>query len=162
MVFQQFNLFPHLTVMGNIIEAPVHVLRRPRQEARRQAAALLEMVGLSDKVDSYPEELSGGQQQRAAIARALAMDPKAMLFDEATSALDPELVTEVLGVMRRLARQGMTMVVVTHEMNFARQVASRVVFMDYGKIVEEDTPERIFGSPREQRTRDFLRAVLDR
>jgi len=162
MVFQQFNLFPHLTVMGNIIEAPVHVLRRPKQEARQQAAALLDMVGLSEKADAYPEELSGGQQQRAAIARALAMDPKAMLFDEATSALDPELVTEVLGVMRRLARQGMTMVVVTHEMNFARQVASRVVFMDYGKIVEEDTPERIFGSPREQRTRDFLRAVLDR
>jgi len=162
MVFQQFNLFPHLTVMGNIIEAPVHVLRRPKNAARQRAVELLDMVGLSDKADTYPEELSGGQQQRAAIARALAMEPKAMLFDEATSALDPELVAEVLAVMRRLASGGMTMVVVTHEMNFARQVASRVVFMDYGKIVEEDTPERIFGNPREQRTRDFLRTVLDR
>jgi ABC-type polar amino acid transport system ATPase subunit len=162
MVFQQFNLFPHLTVMGNIVEAPVHVLRRPRLVARERAAALLDMVGLSDKSEFYPEELSGGQQQRAAIARALAMDPKAMLFDEATSALDPELVSEVLAVMRRLAGQGMTMLVVTHEMNFARQVASRVVFMDHGKIVEEDTPEQIFGSPREARTRDFLKTILDR
>ena len=162
MVFQHFNLFPHLTVMGNLIEAPVHVLRRPKETARRQAAELLEMVGLADKADAYPEELSGGQQQRAAIARALAMDPKAMLFDEATSALDPELVAEVLAVMRRLAGQGMTMLVVTHEMNFARQVASRVVFMDHGGIVEEDAPDRIFGTPREQRTRDFLRTVLDR
>jgi polar amino acid transport system ATP-binding protein len=119
-------------------------------------------VGLSDKTDFYPEELSGGQQQRAAIARALAMDPKAMLFDEATSALDPELVSEVLAVMRRLASQGMTMLVVTHEMNFARQVASRVVFMDHGKIVEEDAPEQIFGNPREARTRDFLKTILDR
>jgi polar amino acid transport system ATP-binding protein len=140
----------------------VHVLRRPRLVARERAAALLDMVGLSDKSEFYPEELSGGQQQRAAIARALAMDPKAMLFDEATSALDPELVSEVLAVMRRLAGQGMTMLVVTHEMNFARQVASRVVFMDHGKIVEEDTPEQIFGSPREARTRDFLKTILDR
>jgi ABC-type polar amino acid transport system ATPase subunit len=162
MVFQHFNLFPHLTVMGNIIEAPVHVLRRPRDAARDRAAELLAMVGLSDKADAYPEELSGGQQQRAAIARALAMDPKAMLFDEVTSALDPELVAEVLAVMRKLAREGMTMLVVTHEMNFARQVASRVVFMDHGRIVEQATPERIFGAPREQRTRDFLRTVLDR
>ncbi len=162
MVFQQFNLFPHLTVMGNIIEAPIHVLRRRKDSARRRAMELLEQVGLADKADAFPEELSGGQQQRAAIARALAMDPKAMLFDEVTSALDPELVAEVLGVMRQLAGQGMTMLVVTHEMNFARQVASRVVFMDHGRIVEQDSPERIFEAPREQRTRDFLRTVLDR
>ena len=161
MVFQHFNLFPHLTVIGNIIEAPVHVLRRPAPEAKTRARALLAQVGLADKGDSYPEELSGGQQQRAAIARALAMDPKAMLFDEVTSALDPELVNEVLNVMRDLAAGGMTMMVVTHEMNFARQVASRVIFMDHGRIVEEDTPERIFGAPREQRTQDFLRSVLD-
>ncbi len=162
MVFQHFNLFPHLTVMGNLIEAPVHVLRQPRAAARQRAIELLEMVGLGDKADAYPEELSGGQQQRAAIARALAMDPKAMLFDEVTSALDPELVAEVLAVMRRLASQGMTMLVVTHEMNFARQVASRVIFMDDGRIVEEASPEQIFGAPREPRTRDFLRTVLDR
>jgi polar amino acid transport system ATP-binding protein len=162
MVFQQFNLFPHLTAMGNIIEAPIHVLRKPKDAARRRATDLLAQVGLGDKADAYPEELSGGQQQRVAIARALAMDPKAMLFDEVTSALDPELVAEVLTVMRDLARRGMTMVVVTHEMNFARQVASRVIFMDHGVIVEEDAPERIFGVPREQRTRDFLKTVLDR
>jgi polar amino acid transport system ATP-binding protein len=160
MVFQHFNLFPHLTVIGNIIEAPVHVLRRPAAEARRRGLDLLAQVGLSDKADAYPEELSGGQQQRAAIARALAMDPKAMLFDEATSALDPELINEVLTVMRDLAAGGMTMLVVTHEMNFARQVASRVIFMDHGLIVEQDTPERIFGAPREPRTQDFLRSVL--
>ena len=162
MVFQHFNLFPHLTVMGNIIEAPIHVLRRRKDAARRRGMQLLEQVGLADKAEAFPEELSGGQQQRAAIARALAMDPKAMLFDEVTSALDPELVAEVLGVMRQLAGQGMTMLVVTHEMNFARQVASRVVFMDHGRIVEQDSPERIFEAPREQRTRDFLRTVLDR
>lgn len=162
MVFQHFNLFPHLTVMGNIIEAPVHVLRQSKATARRRAMELLDMVGLADKADAYPEELSGGQQQRAAIARALAMDPKAMLFDEVTSALDPELVAEVLAVMRRLASQGMTMLIVTHEMNFARHVASRVIFMDHGKIVEQDTPERIFGNPREPRTRNFLKTVLDR
>lgn len=161
MVFQHFNLFPHLTVIGNLIEAPVHVLKRPPAEARRRGLELLAQVGLVDKIDAYPEELSGGQQQRAAIARALAMDPKAMLFDEVTSALDPELVNEVLNVMRDLASGGMTMVVVTHEMNFARQVASRVIFMDHGRIVEEDTPERIFGAPREQRTQDFLRSVLE-
>ena len=162
MVFQHFNLFPHLTVLGNIIEAPVHVLRRSKEEARARAMDLLAQVGLADKVDAFPEELSGGQQQRAAIARALAMDPKAMLFDEVTSALDPELVAEVLTVMRDLARRGMTMLVVTHEMNFARQVASRVIFMDHGMIVEEDAPERMFGTPRETRTRDFLRTVLER
>jgi polar amino acid transport system ATP-binding protein len=161
MVFQHFNLFPHLTVIGNVIEAPVHVLRRAPPEARRRGLELLAQVGLADKADAYPEELSGGQQQRAAIARALAMDPKAMLFDEVTSALDPELVNEVLNVMRDLAAGGMTMVVVTHEMNFARQVASRVIFMDHGRIVEEDSPERIFGAPREQRTQDFLRSVLE-
>ncbi|MGE5201862.1 MAG: amino acid ABC transporter ATP-binding protein [Acidobacteriota bacterium] len=162
MVFQHFNLFPHLTVVGNIIEAPVHVLRKPKNEARGRALELLAQVGLADKEDAYPEELSGGQQQRVAIARALAMDPKAMLFDEVTSALDPELVAEVLTVMRDLARRGMTMLVVSHEMNFARQVAARVIFMDHGTIVEEDTPERIFGAPREKRTRDFLKTVLER
>jgi len=162
MVFQHFNLFPHLTVVGNIIEAPVHVLRKPKNEARRRALELLAQVGLGDKAEAYPEELSGGQQQRVAIARALAMDPKAMLFDEVTSALDPELVAEVLTVMRDLANLGMTMLVVTHEMNFAKQVASRVIFMDQGVIVEEDVPERMFGAPRESRTRDFLRTVLER
>jgi polar amino acid transport system ATP-binding protein len=161
MVFQHFNLFPHLTVMGNIIEAPVHVLRKPKDAARQRGMELLAMVGLTDKAEAYPEELSGGQQQRVAIARALAMAPKAMLFDEVTSALDPELVAEVLAVMRDLARRGMTMLVVTHEMNFARQVASRVIFMDHGAIVEEDAPEKIFGAPREKRTRDFLRTILE-
>jgi ABC-type polar amino acid transport system ATPase subunit len=159
MVFQNFNLFPHLTAIGNIIEAPIHVLRRPRDVARARALELLAQVGLSEKADSYPEELSGGQQQRVAIARALAMDPKAMLFDEATSALDPELINEVLNVMRDLALGGMTMAVVTHEMNFARQVSSRVIFMDHGRIVEEGTPAEVFGAPREQRTQDFLRNV---
>jgi ABC-type polar amino acid transport system ATPase subunit len=162
MVFQHFNLFPHLSVVGNIIEAPVHVLRKPKEDACRRALELLAQVGLADKAEAYPEELSGGQQQRVAIARALAMDPKAMLFDEVTSALDPELVAEVLAVMRDLARRGMTMLVVTHEMNFARQVASRVIFMDHGAIVEQDLPERIFGAPREARTRDFLKTVLER
>ena len=162
MVFQHFNLFPHLSVVGNLIEAPVHVLRKPKNDARRRALELLAQVGLADKAEAYPEELSGGQQQRVAIARALAMDPKAMLFDEVTSALDPELVAEVLAVMRDLARRGMTMLVVTHEMNFARQVASRVIFMDHGVIVEQDLPGRIFGAPREARTRDFLKTVLER
>ena len=162
MVFQHFNLFPHLTAIGNVMEAPVYVLGRPRAEARQRGMELLAQVGLVDKADAYPEELSGGQQQRAAIARALAMDPKAMLFDEATSALDPELITEVLGVMRDLARRGMTMLVVTHEMNFARQVAARVVFMDHGRIIEEGLPEQIFGHPTEPRTRNFLRSVLER
>src|SRR6266446_6773797 len=162
MVFQSFNLFPHLTALENIMVSPLHVLREPMAELRPRALALMAKVGLSDKVDAYPHELSGGQQQRVAIARALAMRPKAMLFDEVTSALDPELVGDVLTVMRDLAVQGMTMLVVTHEMNFARQVGSRVIFMDNGIIVEEDTPARIFGAPREQRTRDFLRTVLDR
>jgi polar amino acid transport system ATP-binding protein len=162
MVFQQFNLFPHLTALANVMEAPVHVLGRSRAEARRRGLELLVQVGLSDKAEAFPEEMSGGQQQRAAIARALAMDPKAMLFDEATSALDPELVHEVLTVMRDLARRGMTMLVVTHEMNFARQVASRVVFMDHGRIIEEGDPASMFGAPREARTREFLRTILDR
>ena len=162
MVFQHFNLFPHLTVLGNVIEAPVHVLRRPRAAARRRGMELLAQVGLGEKADAYPEELSGGQQQRAAIARALAMDPKAMLFDEATSALDPELIAEVLGVMRALAQRGMTMLVVTHEIGFARQVAARVVFMDRGRIVEQGDPAQVLGAPREERTRTFLRSVLER
>jgi polar amino acid transport system ATP-binding protein len=162
MVFQNFNLFPHLSVIGNIIEAPVHVLRRSVTAARERAMELLHQVGLAAKADAYPEELSGGQQQRAAIARALAMDPKAMLFDEATSALDPELINEVLNVMRDLAARGMTMLVVTHEMNFARQVSSHVIFLDHGRIVEAGSPEQIFGSPSEKRTRDFLRNVLER
>jgi len=162
MVFQHFNLFPHLTIIGNLMEAPVHVLRRPKAEARRRGMELLAQVGLAEKADNYPEELSGGQQQRAAIARALAMDPKAMMFDEATSALDPELVAEVLAVMRDLAGRGMTMLVVTHEMNFARQVASRVIFMDHGRIVEQGDPATIFAAPREARTQDFLRTVLER
>jgi polar amino acid transport system ATP-binding protein len=162
MVFQHFNLFPHLTIIGNVMEAPVHVLRRPKAEAMRRGMELLTQVGLADKADNYPEELSGGQQQRAAIARALAMDPKAMMFDEATSALDPELIAEVLAVMRDLADRGMTMLVVTHEMNFARQVASRVIFMDHGSIVEQGDPAAIFADPREARTRDFLRTVLER
>ncbi|HZS86348.1 MAG TPA: amino acid ABC transporter ATP-binding protein [Chloroflexota bacterium] len=159
MVFQQFNLFPHLTALQNVMEAPVHVKRLPKAQAEQLARERLAQVGLSQKADQYPEELSGGQQQRVAIARALAMEPKAMLFDEATSALDPELVNEVLEVMRQLAGQGMTMVVVTHEMNFARQVADRVIFMDHGLIVEEGLPENIFSSAEQQRTRDFLRAI---
>ncbi|MFT4040016.1 MAG: amino acid ABC transporter ATP-binding protein [Thermomicrobiales bacterium] len=159
MVFQQFNLFPHLTVLQNIIEAPVHVKHMSRSDAEQKARSLLTQVGLAEKAGHYPEELSGGQQQRVAIARALAMDPEAMLFDEATSALDPELVGEVLEIMRELALQGMTMAVVTHEMGFARQVADRVLFMDHGVIVEEGTPQEIFGAPREERTRDFLRLV---
>jgi len=162
MVFQHFNLFPHLTAIGNVVEAPIHVLHKPKGEARRRGLELLAQVGLADKAEAYPEELSGGQQQRVAIARALAMDPKAMLFDEVTSALDPELVAEVLTVMRDLVQRGMTMLVVTHEMNFARQVANRVIFMDHGAIVEQNTPERIFGAPQEKRTRDFLRTVLER
>ncbi len=162
MVFQQFNLFPHLTVLQNIVEAPTHVKRMPRHDAVQLAYRLLAQVGLSEKADQYPEELSGGQQQRVAIARALAMEPKAMLFDEVTSALDPELVNEVLEVMRQLAKQGMTMVVVTHEMNFARQVADRVVFMDHGLIVEEGLPDELFAAPQQQRTRDFLRTIGSR
>jgi polar amino acid transport system ATP-binding protein len=161
MVFQDFNLFPHLTVMRNITEAPIRVRGMSRRDAETRALALLERVGLADKVDSYPEELSGGQKQRVAIARALAMDPKAMLFDEPTSALDPELVGEVLEVMRGLAADGMTMIVVTHEMGFARQVADRVIFMDQGRIVEEAPPEQFFSAPAMPRTRAFLKSVTN-
>ena len=160
MVFQRFNLFAHLTVLANIIEGPVTVQKRPKAEAVAEAMALLQRVGLADKRDAYPAELSGGQQQRIAIARALAMKPKLMLFDEPTSALDPELVGEVLAVMRDLAASGMTMIVVTHELGFAREVAGRVVFMDRGRIVEMGPPQQVLGSPREARTRDFIAAVL--
>ncbi|OJY66639.1 MAG: hypothetical protein BGP12_09175 [Rhodospirillales bacterium 70-18] len=162
MVFQSFNLFPHLTALGNIIEAPIHVRREPPKAARERGLALLGKVGLSDKTDAYPHQLSGGQQQRVAIARALAMQPKLMLFDEATSALDPELVGEVLRVMRELAGEGMTMVVVTHEMDFARDVADRVVFMADGMVVEEGLPEILFSKPGNPRTRQFLQTVLNR
>ncbi|HTL24943.1 MAG TPA: amino acid ABC transporter ATP-binding protein [Mycobacteriales bacterium] len=160
MVFQRFNLFPHMTALGNIIEAPTRVRRVPRDQAVARARALLDRVGLADKVDAYPAQLSGGQQQRVAIARALAMDPKLMLFDEPTSALDPELIDEVLEVMRGLARDGMTMVVVTHEMNFARDVADTVVFMDGGVVVESGPPEQVIRNPQHQRTKSFLRKVL--
>ena len=161
MVFQQFNLFPHLTVTENVSIAQRRVLGRGQAEAEQVAAANLERVGLSDKADAYPAQLSGGQQQRAAIARALAMGPELMLFDEPTSALDPEIVGEVLAVMRGLADDGMTMIVVTHEMSFAREVADRVVFMDDGAIVEEGDAERVIGSPANERTRRFLARVLD-
>ena len=159
MVFQQFNLFPHMTVLDNVCVAQRKVLKRSRDESTGVATALLERVGLADKAASYPGQLSGGQQQRVAIARALAMNPDVMLFDEATSALDPELVGEVLSVMRGLADEGMTMLVVTHEMGFAANVASRVVFMDGGVIVEEGRPSQVLGEPREERTRAFLAAV---
>jgi ABC-type polar amino acid transport system ATPase subunit len=161
MVFQSFNLFPHLTALENVMLAPVHVRNEPREDARRRAEALLAKVGLSDKVDAYPQELSGGQQQRVAIARSLAMQPKALLFDEVTSALDPELIGEVLRVMRQLAAEGMTMIVVTHEMGFARDVADRVLFMADGVVVEEGSPEQIFKAPRHERTRQFLQSILD-
>jgi polar amino acid transport system ATP-binding protein len=160
MVFQRFNLFPHLTAAENIFEAPVRVKGVPKDEARQRAAKLLDRVGLAAKADSLPAQLSGGQQQRVAIARALAMDPKLMLFDEPTSALDPELVGDVLDAMRQLARDGMTMIVVTHEMGFAREVADQVVFMDEGVVVESGSPADVLGSPREERTRAFLSKVL--
>lgn len=160
MVFQQFNLFPHLTVKKNIMMAPIDRKKMSRAEAESRALELLERVGLSDKADSYPHQLSGGQQQRIAIARALAMNPDIMLFDEPTSALDPEMVGEVLAIMKKLAEDGMTMVVVTHEMGFARDVADRVIFMSDGNIIEEGTPEEIFTNPKESRTRDFLNRVL--
>lgn len=161
MVFQNFNLFPHKSVLENIIEAPVHVQRLARCEAIKYAEFLLEKVGLMDKRDVRPSRLSGGQQQRAAIARALAMKPRLMLFDEPTSALDPELVGEVLSTIRELAAESMTMMIVTHEMHFARDVSNRVVFMDEGKIVEEGNPEEIFVKPQHARTRDFLARVLN-
>ena len=161
MVFQQFNLFPHLTALHNVAIAQRKVLKRSREEAERTARDNLERVGLADKMDSYPAQLSGGQQQRVAIARALAMDPAVMLFDEPTSALDPELVGDVLAVMRSLAEDGMTMLVVTHEMSFAREVADRVVFMDGGVIVEEGSPDKVIGAPEHPRTQTFLRRVLD-
>jgi polar amino acid transport system ATP-binding protein len=162
MVFQQFNLFPHMTVRRNIAEAPVKVLGLSRQDANLRAEELLEMVGLADQADKYPHQLSGGQQQRVGIARALAMRPKVMLFDEPTSALDPELVGEVLNVIARLASEhDLTMLLVTHEMRFAREVSDRVCFFDKGRIKEQGTPEELFTDPKEQRTRDFLKAVLD-
>ncbi|BEM31433.1 amino acid ABC transporter ATP-binding protein [Serratia sp. Lou2A] len=160
MVFQRFNLFPHMTVLENIIMAPVSVKKLPRAEAITQAEQLLRKVGLLDKIDAYPNSLSGGQQQRVAIARALAMEPKIMLFDEPTSALDPELVGEVLAVMKSLAHEGMTMVVVTHEMGFAREVADRVLFIDQGIIQEEGVPQQIFSHPTNPRTQAFLSKVL--
>jgi polar amino acid transport system ATP-binding protein len=160
MVFQQFNLFQHNTVLENITLAQLVVRRRSRPEADSKGRALLKKVGIGEKEGEYPSRLSGGQQQRVAIARALAMDPKIMLFDEPTSALDPEMVGEVLDVMKQLAREGMTMVVVTHEMGFAREVADRVLFMDYGKLVEEGTPQQIFGAPQHERTQLFLSQIL--
>jgi putative glutamine transport system ATP-binding protein len=160
MVFQQFNLFPHLTALENIILGPVHVKKVPRAEAERLAMQLLERVGIPEKAHAYPAQLSGGQQQRVAIARGLAMRPKIMLFDEPTSALDPEMIKEVLDVMEDLAREGMTMVVVTHEMGFARHVADRMVFLEGGRIVEIGTPDEIFENPRQERTRVFLSQVL--
>ena len=160
MVFQQFNLFPHLSVKDNITLAPLELGKMSKDQAREVALKLLEQVGLSDKADAFPKSLSGGQKQRVAIARALAMEPDIMLFDEPTSALDPEMVGDVLEVMKQLAADGMTMVVVTHEMGFAREVGDRVVFMDGGYIVEEGKPEDVFDNPQEERTQDFLNKVL--
>lgn len=156
MVFQQFNLFPHMTVMENIIEAPILLKKMTKDQAKKKGLELLKKVGLEEKENEYPNRLSGGQKQRVAIARALAMEPKIMLFDEPTSALDPELVGEVLSVMKQLAKEGMTMVVVTHEMGFARDVADRVIFMDGGTIIEQGSPNVIFGNPQHERTREFL------
>jgi polar amino acid transport system ATP-binding protein len=160
MVFQSFNLFPHRTVLENVMLAPVHVRKVGSGEAREKAKVLLDRVGLADKFDAYPSKLSGGQQQRVAIARALAMEPKIMLFDEPTSALDPELVGEVLSVMKTLAKGGMTMLVVSHEMGFAREVADKVVFMYAGQVLEIGPPEKIFTNPENPRTRQFLQSVL--
>ncbi|MDX9958671.1 MAG: amino acid ABC transporter ATP-binding protein [Spirochaetia bacterium] len=160
MVFQSFNLFAHLSVLDNVSIAPRLVRKTSKAVARERAKAILDRVGLSDKLDRYPRQLSGGQQQRAAIARALAMDPKALLFDEPTSALDPEMIKEVLDVMTALADEGMTMMVVSHEMGFARAAADRVVFMDKGRIIEQGSPETMFSSPNEERTKDFIRHIL--
>ncbi|MCJ7966109.1 MAG: amino acid ABC transporter ATP-binding protein [Eubacterium sp.] len=160
MVFQHFNLFPHMTVMKNMTIAPTKLKIKNKEEAEAKAKELLEVVNLADRAEAYPKQLSGGQKQRIAIARALCMDPEVMLFDEPTSALDPEMVGEVLSVMKDLARRGMTMAVVTHEMAFAREVATRVIFMDAGKIIEEGTPEEIFEHPKNQRLKDFLSKVL--
>lgn len=160
MVFQHFHLYPHMTVLENIMLAPLKVRRTPKNEAEKVASELLEKVGIPEKARSYPAQLSGGQQQRVAIARGLAMHPKIMLFDEPTSALDPEMIKEVLDVMKALAREGMTMIVVTHEMGFAREVADRVLFMDGGSIIERGTPEHFFTNPVEERTKTFLRQIL--
>jgi polar amino acid transport system ATP-binding protein len=160
MVFQRFNLFPHRTALGNVIDAPIHVRKLRRTEALQAGRAMLQKVGLGDKLDAYPAQLSGGQQQRVAIARALAMEPKVMLFDEPTSALDPELVGEVLEVMKSLAREGMTMIVVSHEMGFTREVADRMILMDEGVIVEEGPPAQFFNNPRHERTKLFLSKIL--
>ena len=160
MVFQHFNLFPHMTVLKNMTIAPMKLLKKSKQEAEEKAMTLLRRVNLENRAGAYPKQLSGGQKQRIAIVRALCMEPQVMLFDEPTSALDPEMVGEVLDVMKRLAEEGMTMVVVTHEMGFAREVADRVLFMDAGQIIEEGTPEQIFTAPQQQRTRDFLNKVL--
>jgi len=161
MVFQHFNLFPHLSVLENIILAPMDLKKSTRKEAEADAVRLLETVGLADKKDMYPDNLSGGQKQRVAIARALAMNPDVMLFDEPTSALDPEMVGDVLNVMKKLAKQGMTMVIVTHEMGFAKEVANRVMFIDGGNFLEDGTPEQIFSNPKNERTKDFLNKVLN-
>ena len=160
MVFQHFNLFPHKTILQNMTLAPIQLLHKSKEEAEEKAMALLQRVGLADRANAYPSQLSGGQKQRVAIVRALAMEPEVMLFDEPTSALDPEMVGEVLTVMKELAREGMTMVVVTHEMGFAREVGSRVLFMDQGKLVEEGTPETLFDSPQHPRLKEFLSKVL--
>ncbi|MEG1411899.1 MAG: amino acid ABC transporter ATP-binding protein [Acidaminococcaceae bacterium] len=160
MVFQRFNLFPHMTVLDNVLLAPMKVRQTPKADAVAEAMSLLHKVGLENKAAAYPEQLSGGQQQRVAIARALAMKPKALLFDEPTSALDPEMINEVLDVMKGLAQEGMTMIVVTHEMGFAREVGDRVIFMDEGKIVEEGKPEEIFSQAKEERTQSFLSKIL--
>jgi ABC-type polar amino acid transport system ATPase subunit len=160
MVFQHFNLYPHMTVIDNIVLAPVKVKQMKKEEARKLGLSLLKRVQISEQANKYPSELSGGQQQRVAIARGLAMRPKIMLFDEPTSALDPEMISEVLNVMKDLAREGMTMVVVTHEMGFAREVADRVIFMDHGLIIEEGTPDHFFTNPRDERTKTFLKEIL--
>jgi polar amino acid transport system ATP-binding protein len=160
MVFQHFNLFPHMTILRNMTIAPMKLLKKSKAEAEETAMELLKRVGLEDRAGAYPSQLSGGQKQRVAIVRALCMNPDVMLFDEPTSALDPEMVGEVLSVMKQLAEEGMTMVVVTHEMGFAKEVADRVIFMDSGMILEEGTPEQIFQNPQNERTKEFLRKVL--